>query len=683
MLLELGAAFDVRQIVKVLEFLSPLVAGWKCLRVHLTERIDHEQKSPSGPASRPSTLLAAWMLCVVPAAYAAHPLDEWHERAPLPTSQTVQDIAHDGDHYVVLVSGRDGRALVSRDLEVWNWRDLGIPKPVEVERIAFRGDQQVAITDGGVWCRSTWQGEWKEAAPFKDRPTQTRVLNGEFWAWSEGGLPEVFDFRRLDKSASKKEPVLYRSPDGLKWEVVPTYEFSSRSIGMIELIYAEEAYLLAAGGELFRSVDGTSWNRIPGTEQKWIHRVAYANGMFLASGGQMGTSPDGENWRFDNNPLGGFRHVSHSDGHFVALIENDHGGCQATFSKNGIDWSKRKGGPLHPDRLRHAGEKAFALAEGGGLWVANAAEGGFRQVLPLQPWNWMAVAASEDRVVIGGQGGHVAWSDDAVTFHPMLLPDPATVADIMWVPELKRFIAVGGEYGQPPSSNPDPKPAVAGSPKPIPEYGRVWISSDGKEWATGTLPASTGRLTGIAWNGKTLVLCGRMGRIVTSPDGTDWTARESGTDEMIHDVAWGGGNFVATASEGIVLNSKDGVSWTIGFLGARITSIPGPQPVYGNGTWMIAHAGSVFLSRDAQNWSVERASHVSRPSLFAFGEFIASDNRRISSSVDGVHWSTRTDKCTTSGRIYSYSGFHAAAPFRQQIVYVGWGGRISVSGIWK
>ena len=54
-----------------------------------------------------------------------------------------------------------------------------------------------------------------------------------------------------------------------------------------------------------------------------------------------------------------------------------------------------------------------------------------------------------------------------------------------------------------------------------------------------------------------------MSPIVTSPDGTNWTPRFSGTRYALRDVAYGHGLYVAVGAVGTILTSPDGVSWNL------------------------------------------------------------------------------------------------------------------------
>jgi hypothetical protein len=647
--------------------------------------------------------LVAWSVGLTAIA-AAHPLDEWHECAPRLSSQALQDIDYDGGQFVVLAAGSKSKALVSRDLKEWGWREIGLPDAVEPHRIAFNGKRHVIIAGGRVWTRNTWDGEWVKVTDFQTLPSDLRVLNGEFWAWNQGGIEEALLSRKAGGGpVAVASPILHRSRDGITWEVVLTPPVDNRQIGIDDLIYAEGAYLLLNGGKLFHSSDGTNWTSVPDSEKYFVCSVAYGSGIFVAGDPvNFGVSEDGKSWSFNEHPFvrkyrkgdpsQGFRDVStegcpvelgFSGGKFVAIAGNpDISSERVAFSSDGKKWSTPLGRSGLKTRLRQVGDNAFALGEGGALWVADPEESRLRQLLPVLPWDWKAVAANEQRVVVGGEGGHVAWSDDAITFTPVLLPDPAAIQDIVWSPELKRFVAVGGGFGPDPSPKTKLISSQSESARGPSEYGRVWTSTNGIDWTTGTLPPTSGRITGVAWNGAKFVICGYNGQIATSTDGSNWTAQESGTEEMIYDVEWGGGNFVASVFGGSVLTSSDGIKWALANLGVRITSIPGPSPVYGNDTWIIPHGGSIYWSNDLKDWNRSEARDASCPALFAFGEFIASGRQRVVSSINGLDWTPHTDKAVTHGRVFSYSGFQSAARFRQQIIYVGNGGRISVSGMW-
>ena len=58
------------------------------------------------------------------------------------------------------------------------------------------------------------------------------------------------------------------------------------------------------------------------------------------------------------------------------------------------------------------------------------------------------------------------------------------------------------------------------------------------------------------------VSVGYSGTILTSPDGTSWTSRTSGTPDDLRGVTYGNGLFVTVGGSGILLTSPDGLYWT-------------------------------------------------------------------------------------------------------------------------
>ena len=55
---------------------------------------------------------------------------------------------------------------------------------------------------------------------------------------------------------------------------------------------------------------------------------------------------------------------------------------------------------------------------------------------------------------------------------------------------------------------------------------------------------------------------GTKGKIHTSPDGTTWTKRTSGSPKDLMGVAYGNNTFVVTGNDGVMITSTDGITWT-------------------------------------------------------------------------------------------------------------------------
>jgi len=66
----------------------------------------------------------------------------------------------------------------------------------------------------------------------------------------------------------------------------------------------------------------------------------------------------------------------------------------------------------------------------------------------------------------------------------------------------------------------------------------------------------------VTYGNSTFVIVGNSGTILTSPDGTSWDNRTSGTTVTLSEVTYGNNIFVPVGSSGTILTSPDGTTWT-------------------------------------------------------------------------------------------------------------------------
>ncbi|CAK0765215.1 hypothetical protein CCP4SC76_4290001 [Gammaproteobacteria bacterium] len=71
-------------------------------------------------------------------------------------------------------------------------------------------------------------------------------------------------------------------------------------------------------------------------------------------------------------------------------------------------------------------------------------------------------------------------------------------------------------------------------------------------------------LAGVAWNGYQFVAVGNSGTLLTSPNGMNWTRRDSGTPNGLTGVSWNGNQFLAVGEVGTILTNPCG-SNTVAF----------------------------------------------------------------------------------------------------------------------
>jgi len=97
--------------------------------------------------------------------------------------------------------------------------------------------------------------------------------------------------------------------------------------------------------------------------------------------------------------------------------------------------------------------------------------------------------------------------------------------------------------------------------------GSTVLRGDGLTWqrvALGTLPRAV-NLNDVAWLGDRYVAVGNRGTIITSnSDGTLWTDRSSGADNVsLNAVAGNGTVTVCVGTNGTILTSSDAIAWTL------------------------------------------------------------------------------------------------------------------------
>lgn len=622
-------------------------------------------------------------LTLVQSALCAHPLQEWQQRGPLPTSREITDLVHGEGRYVALFSDPDGRALLSSDGESFEAQGLGLPPGIVASRIIHDEDTWLCLANGRIWHKSSWDGSWAESDAIPELLGDIRALDGDFWGWSAGG---VFKSGLPSGGLVWKNSVLYRSAVGIDWQAVPVTPNAGDQLAITDLIHAEGHFVLTnnvyPSPGLWKSTDGLSWtgiNQVP----SYFLSIAYGNGRFVAggSGGKIAISEDAVNWTQAQFPFishyltnwqpgsatpvyAEARGLTFSNGKFITLSEGFFGYPLLAESDDGSEWTSVTTDDVdfsrtQATRLRQIGDQLYLLGPNGKLWRATEWAGDHQQLLPLVPWDWKAISASPSRLVIAGEAGHLTWSDDAQTFHARQLPEPADVEDMTWSPELGLHVAVGGDDSS----------------------ARIWISGNGSDWTAIQLPGFSSRATGIAWSGSQFIVTGPQGLLAVSTNGTDWITRSSGISEALTAIKWAAGHFVATAGGGLIIYSAVGESWTSHALGPDTVTYRGLS--YGNGLWMVPDGFEVHLSSDLENWWTGSGQAHGRNTLFAFGHFITTNGRYLLASSDGNYWQPHVDGLSSETRYPTGEGFVRGIRFGDRLVFAGDHGLIGVSGVWR
>lgn len=135
-------------------------------------------------------------------------------------------------------------------------------------------------------------------------------------------------------------------------------------------------------------------------------------------------------------------------------------------------------------------------------------------------------------------------------------------------------------------------------------------------------------------------------RVMTSPDGINWTGHAVPEDNPWMGVTYGNGKFVAVARDGSkpVMWSVDGVNWSA-------VSAPGPgswyDVCYGDGKYVAVSNertdNSVMYSTNGINWSATNAAqnNMWRGVTYGNGKFVAvgrSGTSKVMYSADAITW---------------------------------------------
>ena len=142
-------------------------------------------------------------------------------------------------------------------------------------------------------------------------------------------------------------------------------------------------------------------------------------------------------------------------------------------------------------------------------------------------------------------------------------------------------------------------------------------------------------------------------RVMTSPDGVVWTARDAANkDTFWFSVKFGGGIFVATAFDDTavhpVMTSLNGITWTVQTAPQRNWQ----GLTYGSGIFVAVAPGvnastdRVMISSDGTTWTAQAAAEANafRSVAHGSGMFVAvsSDGvNRVMTPPDGASWTAR------------------------------------------
>jgi hypothetical protein len=263
---------------------------------------------------------------------------------------------------------------------------------------------------------------------------------------------------------------------------------------------------------------GSIWTLRTATNSGVWNALAYGNGRWMAVGSNSShmTSTDAITWNAVTTINHSWKGIAYGNNTWVAVGERSYDQGRVMYSTNGTTWTDQLGTTV--------GKNWSSLTFGNGLFVAVSDE------------------------IAGTTTQQVTTSPNGVTW---------TTRSSSTAAEWKSVV-----YDAAANSGAGLFVAVAED--------RVMTSTNGTDWTTQTVP--TGRWTDVAYGNGLWVATQSLyenettqNRIVTSPDGVNWTARSTltSTDRAWTGIVYGNGGWVAISSNFTdVMTSSDAINWT-------------------------------------------------------------------------------------------------------------------------
>jgi hypothetical protein len=199
------------------------------------------------------------------------------------------------------------------------------------------------------------------------------------------------------------------------------------------------------------------------------------------------------------------------------------------------------------------------------------------------------------------------------------------------------------------------------------------ITSRGTLWVASTVPELNGWSSVTYGNGLYVGVAdsiaggGSGSRVMTSPDGINWTLRTQAESNTFawRSVTFGHGLFVAvssTSESNVVMTSVDGIAWALQSIPATSTSWN--HVAYGNGLFVAVGEGGdvsdrIMTSLDGISWTLQTNPTDSRWFGLVYGNhrWVAVGylgTNRVMTSLDGATWTPQTAASAVSWNKVAY-----------------------------
>lgn len=128
-------------------------------------------------------------------------------------------------------------------------------------------------------------------------------------------------------------------------------------------------------------------------------------------------------------------------------------------------------------------------------------------------------------------------------------------------------------------------------------------SGQNDAWSESTINGSFSGY-GICYGNSLYIAVGASGAIYTSTDRTTWTARTSGTSDILYSVEYSStlGMYCAVGGTGAIVTSTNGTTWTLQTTPSGVTNLQKVRWSASHSKFVAVGAGKIIYSSDGSTW---------------------------------------------------------------------------------
>lgn len=428
-------------------------------------------------------------------------------------------------------------------------------------------------------------------------------------------------------------------------------------------MYGNGTFVAIGPRTIATSTDGITWASIIPEHIITLKDLAFGSNLFVAVGdsGKMLSSSDGKNWsllRAADSTF--FFCVEYGNERFVAMGTSAEGGKSSCYtSPDGLNWTQQK--QIFPSYVYHT-------AFGNSMFIA-VCRGSDREPIYSstdgENWNYCSADVSDivktifvnDRFFVFSQHDQVtgvSTSSDAKNWTTILpsyssLSYSATYVNGLYIIQKSDGIALTSPdcttwterntgINKSPLSIAIGPATIVGTTSP----GGIVTSSDGISWTQQVAPGSAAELYSVAYGNGRFVAVEQDGHTISSTDALTWKRSDSSVSKSLRKVSFVNDIFFGICYSSEIYTSPDGINWSaIQLPTSKIVEVI----AYYDGLYVLAGAGNVFTSNDAETWTVHNPGVDDGFDWISYvnGKFLLfSNDGWLLSSPDGVNWTKET-----------------------------------------